>query len=51
MLIVFNFDRFDTQGGFARVEDLIQAYDEKDDEKFKELIKNYLSYAIDNEVF
>lgn len=36
--------------GFGRVDDLIKAYDEKDDEMFKTLIKNYLSYAVDNEV-
>lgn len=36
--------------GPTRMDDLLQAYDEKDDPKFKELIKNYLSHAIDNEV-
>ena len=34
----------------AKIEDLLEAYDEKDDEKFKLLIKNYLSFAVDNEV-
>ena len=33
-----------------RIEELLVAYDEKDDEKFKEILKNYLSYAVDNEV-
>lgn len=37
------------QGRFGRVEELINSYDEKDDEKIKNLIKNYLSYAVDNE--
>jgi hypothetical protein len=36
--------------GFGRVDDLLKAYDEKEDETFKDLIKNYLSYAVDNEV-
>jgi hypothetical protein len=34
----------------GKIDDLLEAFDEKDDEKFKELIKNYLSYAVDNEV-
>ena len=34
----------------AKIDDLLESYDEKDDDKFKELIKNYLSYAVDNEV-
>lgn len=34
---------------FSRVEELVTAYDEKEDEKLKALIKNYLSYAVDNE--
>jgi hypothetical protein len=36
--------------GFGRVDDLLKAYDEKEDQTFKDLIKNYLSYAVDNEV-
>lgn len=32
------------------MDDLLQAYDEKDDAKFKELLKNYLNHAVDNEV-
>lgn len=36
--------------GFGRVDDLINAYDQKDDDGFKTLIKNYLTYAVDNEV-
>jgi len=36
-------------GRFGRVEELITSYDEKDDEKMKSLIKNYLVYAVDNE--
>jgi tetratricopeptide (TPR) repeat protein len=35
--------------GFGRVDDLLEAYEQYDDEKFKGLIKNYLSYAVDNE--
>lgn len=37
------------QGSFTRVNELVECYDQKDDEKFKALIKNYLSYAVDNE--
>lgn len=37
------------QGTFTRVSELVECYDQKDDEKFKALIKNYLSYAVDNE--
>jgi hypothetical protein len=37
--------------GPSRIDDLLQAYEEKDDAKFKELTKNFLSYAVDNEVF
>lgn len=37
------------ESNFARVEELVNCYDEKDDEKFKTLIKVYLSYAVDNE--
>ena len=37
--------------GFGRVDDLLEAYDQKDDDKFKDLIKKYLTYAVDNEVF
>jgi hypothetical protein len=33
-----------------RIEDLLTAFDEKDEDKFKEIIKLYLSYAVDNEV-
>jgi len=38
------------EGKFGRVDDLIEAYDQKDDEKLKSIIKNYLSYAVDNEI-
>ena len=34
----------------GRIDELLTAYDEKEDAKFKELIKNYLSYAVDNEI-
>ncbi len=37
------------QGSFTRVQELVDSYDQKDDEKLKALIKNYLSYAVDNE--
>ncbi len=37
------------EGRFGRVDELINSYDEKDDEKLKSLIKNYLVYAVDNE--
>jgi hypothetical protein len=33
-----------------RIEDMLTAFDEKDDDKFKEIIKLYLTYAVDNEV-
>jgi hypothetical protein len=33
-----------------RIEELLVAFDEKDDDKFKEIIRLYLSYAVDNEV-
>lgn len=36
--------------GFTNIDKLLEAYDEKDDETFKHLIKNYLSYAVDNEI-
>jgi cell shape-determining protein MreC len=39
-----------TGSRFGKVDDLIEAFDEKDDQAFKDLIKNYLSYAVDNEV-
>lgn len=37
------------EGRFTRAEELVNAYDQKDDDKMKALIKNYLSYAVDNE--
>lgn len=33
----------------CRADELLEIYEEKEDEKFKDLIKNYLSYAVDNE--
>ncbi|RNA22637.1 gamma-soluble NSF attachment -like [Brachionus plicatilis] len=33
----------------CRADELLEIYEEKDDEKFKNLIKNYLGYAVDNE--
>lgn len=36
--------------GPTRIDELLQAYDEKDDAKFKELIRTYLIHAVDNEV-
>jgi hypothetical protein len=35
---------------FSRVDQIIDAFDEKDDDAFKDLTKNYLNYAVDNEV-
>ena len=34
--------------GFGRVDDLLDAYEQNDDAKFKDLIKNYLTFAVDN---
>lgn len=36
--------------GQNRMDVLLQAYDEKDDAKFKELIKTYVTHTVDNEV-
>lgn len=33
----------------CRADELLEIYEEKEDQKFKDLIKNYLSYAVDNE--
>lgn len=34
----------------GRLDDLVEAYDEKDDPKMKDLIKNFLPHSVDNEV-
>jgi hypothetical protein len=36
--------------GLSRADELLEAYDEKEDTKFKDIIRTYLSYAVDNEV-
>lgn len=42
--------KFDaSRGGFNRIDDLLNAFDEKDDDRMKTIIKNYLTYAVDNE--
>lgn len=33
------------------MDELLEAYDEKDDAKFKDLTKGYLSHVVDNEVY
>lgn len=43
--------RFDSAPrGFSRIDELLDAYDEKDDDKMKNIIKTYISYAVDNEL-
>ena len=46
----FRYELSSDSRGFGKVDDLLEAYDQKDDDKFKDIIKNYLSYAVDNEV-
>lgn len=35
---------------FSQVDEIIAAYDEKDEDTFNLKLKNYLSYAVDNEI-
>ena len=46
MKLKFDADR----GGFSRIDDFLQAFDEKDDDKMKNIIKTYLVFAVDNEL-
>ena len=50
LIIIFRHELSSDSRGFGRVDDLLDAYEQKDDDKFKDLIKNYLTYAVDNEV-